>query len=691
MKILKQFSLFETLLVATIFGIHLYAALSDGYNFPNTWFIRDDAYYYFKVAQNITEGLGSTFDGINQTNGYHPLWMIICIPIFYLARFDLVLPLRILLMVIAALQAATAILIYRIALRSLSKAVAMLAACFWAFELYIHYALYRPGLESPLAAFAIVLFIERLGFFESTWRKQPVTNAQISGLAFIAAIVMFSRLDLIFLAVIAGIYIIFRGHPIRFLLPFDLAIIFLSVTSSSILRVGFPVYNFYSAATLNAVLIALTVKILVFYFSGLYQHPKIQTAQKLIWQVFIASTIGAAVFLGVMISAIQIGATQDFPRGALLFDWGISFGLILALRFLARWFGNKTINANLSILDPLSELHSRWKGWLTEGWIYYSILGGALALYMLYNKIIFGAYSPVSALIKRWWGTLLHTVYDRPAADWTAFFGISYQGVYDIWMPMSYTLSRIAVRVKPLYPGADTEDNRYYIVMTIFALIIFAVLLLNRKRALRAISNMALIPLAAGSAIHTLSYTATVYGGAKEWYWIGQTLLSIFMVAVVLDLVLKPLQKYKIGRLSLELTSAAAGIYLAYQLGFFIFTNMRHNYFPSDRPYMEVLTYLEENTKPNAVIGMTGGGNVAYFIKDRTIVNMDGLINSYDYFLALKNRQAPIYLREHGVRIVFANIRLLEFSPYEGQFTPYLSTFNASGNKNLMWLLPEPK
>jgi len=37
----------------------------------------DDAYYYLRIAQNIVAGLGSSFDGINQTNGYHPLWMMI--------------------------------------------------------------------------------------------------------------------------------------------------------------------------------------------------------------------------------------------------------------------------------------------------------------------------------------------------------------------------------------------------------------------------------------------------------------------------------------------------------------------------------------------------------------------------------------------------------------------------------------
>jgi len=37
----------------------------------------DDGFYYLRIAQNIAQGRGSTFDGINPTNGYHPLWMII--------------------------------------------------------------------------------------------------------------------------------------------------------------------------------------------------------------------------------------------------------------------------------------------------------------------------------------------------------------------------------------------------------------------------------------------------------------------------------------------------------------------------------------------------------------------------------------------------------------------------------------
>ncbi len=50
----------------------------------------DDTFYYFKTALNLSRGLGSTFDGVNPTNGYHPLWLALLAAVFSLFRDDLV-------------------------------------------------------------------------------------------------------------------------------------------------------------------------------------------------------------------------------------------------------------------------------------------------------------------------------------------------------------------------------------------------------------------------------------------------------------------------------------------------------------------------------------------------------------------------------------------------------------------------
>jgi hypothetical protein len=42
-------------------------------------FFADDSYFYFQVAWNIAHGHGSTFNQVMPTNGYHPLWMLLCV------------------------------------------------------------------------------------------------------------------------------------------------------------------------------------------------------------------------------------------------------------------------------------------------------------------------------------------------------------------------------------------------------------------------------------------------------------------------------------------------------------------------------------------------------------------------------------------------------------------------------------
>lgn len=43
----------------------------------------DDSFYYFQIARNFAEGQFSTFDGITRTNGYHPVWMLLIVPFYW--------------------------------------------------------------------------------------------------------------------------------------------------------------------------------------------------------------------------------------------------------------------------------------------------------------------------------------------------------------------------------------------------------------------------------------------------------------------------------------------------------------------------------------------------------------------------------------------------------------------------------
>jgi uncharacterized membrane protein (UPF0136 family) len=112
------------------------------------------------------------------------------IPIFALARFDLILPLRVLILVLAGLRAATSILIYHLLKKVIARPIAMLAALYWAFDYYIHWTAYQQGLETGLAAFCLVLLLFLLQRFERDRKFVPVNSKGIATLALVAVLVM---------------------------------------------------------------------------------------------------------------------------------------------------------------------------------------------------------------------------------------------------------------------------------------------------------------------------------------------------------------------------------------------------------------------------------------------------------------------------------------------------------------------
>ena len=74
----------------------------------------DDAFYYFQIARHAAAGHGLTFDGQHATNGFHPLWAWLCVPIWRLYGDDPWRPIHAALLVLVAATAATALVVARI-------------------------------------------------------------------------------------------------------------------------------------------------------------------------------------------------------------------------------------------------------------------------------------------------------------------------------------------------------------------------------------------------------------------------------------------------------------------------------------------------------------------------------------------------------------------------------------------------
>ncbi|MBN2117849.1 MAG: hypothetical protein JW730_14835 [Anaerolineales bacterium] len=680
---MKRFPWFETILILVVMSMSLYAALSDAQNLSWRWFTRDDAYYYFKVAQNIGEGHGSTFDGVNRTNGYHPLWLLVCIPIFALARFDLILPLRVLLLVMSGLSVATGILLYRFISRIFTPAIGAMAALFWVFSRDTLNTLYQNGLESGIAAFFIVLLVYKLYEFEISWRRNGTSGKQIAVLAVIAVLAMFSRLDLVFLAGVVGIWILFRGSLLRFLLPLDIASTVILTLLAFVIRVDINGYYESVDVALLMMALSLIVKVPAAFLFGLYQHAVVSRPIELLKRLVLFALTGSLLTGGLMLASLQLGLVQgSFSRLIILVDLGLTFLFFGGSRLMR--LGLRTDQSSSGVQDkPLDDFRTHWKRWLREGALYYGIVLGILGVYMAWNKLVFGTASPVSGQIKQWWASLPGRAYGGSSRDLLSFFGLSYTTDENAWRPVSRLLGGWAERMYNILPVVDVW--RYLLLLTLFAIVFYIILLLNRKKGKSAIAQMSLIPLLSGAWLQVLYYSMLGYAAHKEWYWVSQLVITILTFSLILGLLYTFIRRVPYRHLIAWVVAAYVGFSMGAVFWRQIQITMPYDRWAPDTPYMDIVPLLEEHTEPGSLIGLTGGGNVGYFIHDRTVLNMDGLINSYAYFQVLQAHQGGQYLSNIGLDYVLANPVILDQQPYKGQFNEYLEPLNVFyGGKQLM-------
>ena len=151
-------------------------------------FFADDSYFYFQVAWNIAKGRGSTFNNVIPTNGYHPLWMLVCVLIFK------ILPARAAAVhgigaAIAAIDAGALFLLGRVMVRTAPQ-------MWWtAFVLYMPFCfLSQLGTEGALSGF----FLAALVFATIDFCTNPDGKRGFL-FALCGALAVLSRLDNIFI------------------------------------------------------------------------------------------------------------------------------------------------------------------------------------------------------------------------------------------------------------------------------------------------------------------------------------------------------------------------------------------------------------------------------------------------------------------------------------------------------------
>jgi hypothetical protein len=160
----------------------------------NAWpQLQDDSFYYFRVATNIATGHGFTIDSINTTNGFHPLWMMVCVAVFGVFGRSYA-ALAVINVIDMALFGITAGVMFSILRRRVPVLPAALAVALLWFTHYVHMLL--AGLEGGLATLLLALLAMRLitsgDLVDGHRERAPAVTGVLLGLLFLA------RLDSVF-------------------------------------------------------------------------------------------------------------------------------------------------------------------------------------------------------------------------------------------------------------------------------------------------------------------------------------------------------------------------------------------------------------------------------------------------------------------------------------------------------------
>ncbi len=168
------------------------------------YIVYDDAYYYFSIARNlVTRGMFSA-DGLNLTNGFHPLWLFVITPIYLFFHSYHWLSIHLVIMLSAFFDVAVAFLIYK-TLQNLGKP----NVGFWAAAFYLvnPYGLFYTmnGLETAQNNFFLALLVFLSLKATAEWLK---TGWFLFGT--VCGLTLLSRTDNVFVVAVLLVYLFWR-------------------------------------------------------------------------------------------------------------------------------------------------------------------------------------------------------------------------------------------------------------------------------------------------------------------------------------------------------------------------------------------------------------------------------------------------------------------------------------------------
>jgi hypothetical protein len=368
----------------------------------------------------------------------------------------------------------------------------------------------------------------------------------------------------------------------------------------------------------------------------------------------------------ILFSLYRFNIIEMFSQSIMFFDALLSFILILCLR-LFNWNGINSVRVN-PVNEFVTWVKSIWKRVLGNGFGFALPIAIIVGAYMGLNKIVFGTFTPVSGQIKTWWSTLPNTVYSHPNSV-VSVLGLSDASNYGPWSIITAPIQALADFFATLTGNSigSLKSLVFLILIVLLMIILVIVLKSNNGRLLKKI-HLLFIPAVSLGCLLQISYYAVIgYQHTRGWYWLAEVMVVTLVACVLLDGLFTWLDaKWKRVRWSPIVAGALIIGLAAMHISYIVTLAPAQVTADNQGDYISEVRELESLTPEGSKIGMTGGGNVAYFIRNRTIINLDGLINSVEYFHAIKNGVGRDFLDAIPLNFVYSQEYVVtESDPYK--------------------------
>jgi hypothetical protein len=637
------------------------------------FFSIDDAFYYFQSAKNFTQGKGISFDGIARGNGYHPLWMLVCIPVFALTRFDLWLPLRILVVIQAVLHAVTGYFIFKMLVQKVAKPLSVLAMVIWLFSPTIFSVVGSNGLETGINMFCITGLL----YFVSTWSILPKDQVRLKHYlmaGILASLTLLARLDNIFLLCFIGAWLVLKNWRLnRTWIMMDFLLTAFSAIFSYVAYVDLSTTLYTLMPNIEVIIVTSMVLFpLGQFLSGVYHLDQQSAKKEIASRIVIGVGLGSAMLT---VALLLIYPNGGYSRAAMVIQIGTFLLFTLMAKLFLTFFNalpqiSKEVSPQQFHIKDIYKLD--WLGLVRKAACFFGPLFTTLGLFLVFNHFYFGTSMPLSGKIKGWWGSFITAYGERPTTL-QPFLGLNEKGPWGMLTLLLHTLSDLF--------KIDLSPSLSLLLTIVLVIILFVFILLSKKTQER-INSLNLQPFFLGVIFHASYYTMTGYVGYRSWYWAPEMLFMLLFGVILLDSVLLLFTQKWLFLKNEWLRWGLAGItilsiiihFAAFNLSFFSFSpNEEH-------PAIHNVRIVQQCTPEGSVIGMTGGGYIGYFIERRTITNLDGLINGVEYYSFLTEFRMTEYLDKIGMDFVFGNETMLfDSEPYMQSLTGRLVEVNTKG------------